>query len=165
MTDNNLVITDANILLDLISIDLVAEFFNLHYEISTTYDVIGELNPEDLEIVQPFLDKNNLQIVPLDSIEHEHVFSKKLSPTDRSVLIAAYDAQCIALTGDKDMGRWCKKHDIEYHGIVWIFDQLLLEEIMPHDTAINQMLTLIQINTWLPIDICKKRIALWKQEL
>lgn len=63
------------------------------------------------------------------------------------------------------MGRWCKKHDIEYHGIVWIFDQLLLEEIMPHDTAINQMLTLIQINTWLPIDICKKRIALWKQEL
>lgn len=76
MTDNNLVITDANILLDLISIDLVAEFFNLHYEISTTYDVIGELNPEDLEIVQPFLDKNNLQIVPLDSIEHEHVFSK-----------------------------------------------------------------------------------------
>lgn len=50
-----ILITDANILIDLLKTDTIKEFFELEYEVYTTQAIINECNDNQQKVLQRFI--------------------------------------------------------------------------------------------------------------
>ena len=124
-----IVVTDACIFIDVIELQLTAKFFGLDLEIHTTRDVFDELYPEQQQILEAYQDNNKLTVHILSSGEKLALLSddypKALTPEDRSVVFIAQKLDAIVLSSDKPVRKVAKKLAIEYHGMIWIFDQLV----------------------------------------
>lgn len=67
MIEEKIVVSDTNIFLDLISINLLEDFFNLPCEIHTSDFVVGEiLNPEQISAISDFIDSKKLTVRSFD---------------------------------------------------------------------------------------------------
>ncbi len=73
-------------------------------------------------------------------------FSQSLAIADQSVLTLAFTKNAILLSGDKPVRRWCIKNKIEVHGILWIFDQLLKNQIIDKEEGVQKLKSLMSIN-------------------
>lgn len=63
MNHGQIIVSDANILFDLLSVDLMDEFFLLPFDIATTDFVIHEIQkPEQLKIINQYIGIRKLQI-------------------------------------------------------------------------------------------------------
>jgi len=51
-----IIINDANILIDLLKIDLVDSFFQLPYQMHTTEEVLAEVEDPNKKVFEPFVD-------------------------------------------------------------------------------------------------------------
>ncbi len=163
-------ITDACIFIDLIELQLTSQFFGLDIEIYTTLDVYNELYIEQqewLKIYRSFgkLTIHNLSPEEKDSIQNMS-FPKSLSDNDKSVLFLAEKLDALVLSSDKAVRSFAKKHSIEYHGMLWIFDSLIENGLITNEEAISKMRLLIsnnivyQNNMELNAEI-EKRIKRW----
>jgi len=61
------------------------------------------------------------------------------------------------------MVSWCNKHGLESHGIIWVFEMLIEEEIISSEQAAQYLENLMTINTWLPVEICTAKINSWQK--
>ncbi len=143
-------ITDACIFIDLIELQLTSQFFGLDIEIHTTLDVYNELYIEQqewLKIYQSFgkLTIHNLSPEEKDLIQNMS-FPKSLSDNDKSVLFLAEKLDALVLSSDKAVRCFAKKHSIEYHGMLWIFDSLIENVLITNEEAISKMRLLISNN-------------------
>src|SRR5690606_4856018 len=86
-------VTDACIFIDLIELDLVSSFFQLHVEIHTTVDVINELFNDQKQILQAYEAVHKLNVHNLDERDFSEMgkipFPKGLSHQDKSVVYLA----------------------------------------------------------------------------
>lgn len=132
-------VTDACIFINLYDIGLVASFFKLEIEIHTTSSVYFELYDEqqqvgkahqcvDRLIVHNLKEEDFLQI-------HSEPYPKSLSETDKSVLHVANKLNACVLSSDKTVRNCAKNKDIEYHGMIWIFDKLVETNILTKKEA------------------------------
>ncbi len=162
-----IVINDANILIDLIHLELEIPFFQLErLELKTTDFVFEELHEEQKDILKNFVDEGKLIII--ESEEEDLInISKILNETnglsfeDCSVWYFAKSQEGILLTGDGKLRRQSAADGVEVRGILYIFDQLLLDEIISFEDAILKLNQLYQINDRLPIEAKNQRIELW----
>lgn len=127
-------VTDANIFIDLYDLSLIESFFNLELEIHTTSAVLFELYPEQREVFQAYrfvgkLEVHNLQEKDFIEIYNEN-YPKSLSEADKSVLYIANKIDACVLSSDKTLRNCAKNKGIEYHGMLWIFDQLVEMEVL-----------------------------------
>lgn len=127
-------VTDANIFIDLYDLSLIESFFNLELEIHTTSAVLFELYPEQREVFQAYrsvgkLEIHNLQEKDFIEIYNEN-YPKSLSEADKSVLHIANKIDACVLSSDKTLRNCAKNKGIEYHGMLWIFDQLVEMEVL-----------------------------------
>ena len=124
-----IVVTDACIFIDVIELQLTAKFFGLELDIHTTRDVFDELFQEQQQILEAYQENNRLTVhilAPEEKIELlSEEFPKALSPEDRSVVFIAKKLDAVLLSSDKPVRNLAKKLSIEYHGMIWIFDQLV----------------------------------------
>ncbi len=124
-----IVVTDACIFIDVIELQLTAKFFGLELDIHTTRDVFDELFQEQQQILEAYQENNRLTVhilTPEEKIELlSEEFPKSLSPEDRSVVFIAKKLEAVLLSSDKPVRNLAKKLSIEYHGMIWIFDQLV----------------------------------------
>jgi hypothetical protein len=146
-----LAVQDANIIIDLIKIDLWQLALQLDLEIYTTDFVVGEIGPEQLAIIQPFIDGGHFRVRTFDGEEVGEIFGLNervpaLSVADCSVLHSAKYDGAMVLTGDKRLRNEVKSNQVEVHGILWIFDELLRIEILDFSQAISKL----KILMWLP---------------
>lgn len=159
-------ITDANIFIDLILLDLLSSFFELDITIYTAEEILLELEDDQVELLEKFAQKDLLTIYTLEQEQLERLgnieFNKGLSVPDRRVIFLAMELEGIVLTGDKLVRKFCKKHELVVHGILWIFDQLLEEEIIKKTIALTKLEQLLLINPRLPKEACKERLIKWK---
>lgn len=154
-------IADANILIDILLLSLDKQFFNLPLDICTTKSVLLELKDSQQEVLDHYF-KQNLLKIDDSPINPELKFSRSLSIADQSVLSVAFSTKAILLTGDKPVRKWCHKHKIEVHGILWIFDQLLSNGIIDKENGANKLTKLMVINDRLPEEECLIRLNEWK---
>jgi rRNA-processing protein FCF1 len=101
-----LAVQDANIIIDLIKIDLWSLALQLDLEIYTTDFVIGELAEEQLRVIQPYIDEGHFRLRTFDAEELGEIFNltekvPALSAADCSVLHSATSDGAMVLTGDK----------------------------------------------------------------
>lgn len=166
-----LAVTDACIFIDLIVLDLVEPFFEMPFDIHTTFDVFDELYPEQQQKLSVYQSANQLTIHNLIQEDKEKiqetVFPRALSDNDKTVIYLADKLHALLLSSDKPVRNYSKAKSIEYHGMLWIFDKLLESNKITFQLAIQKINELTaknivyQNNMELTSEIAK-RILHWK---
>lgn len=165
------IINDANILIDLIKLELIDPFFRLEETDYVTTDfVFEELYEEQKQQLYPFIHSNQLKIMTSSGeelIEISKIISSSngLTIQDCSVHYYAFTLQGILLTGDGRLRKFSKNKGVEVRGIIYLFDELLSNQIINHKTAIEKIKLLLSFNTRLPTKEIESRIALWTEKL
>jgi predicted nucleic acid-binding protein len=145
-----IVVTDACIFIDVIELQLTAKFFGLDLEIHTTRDVFDELHQAQQQILEAYQGNDKLTIHILSPDEKIGLMSdeypKALTPEDRSVVFIAQKLDAIVLSSDKPVRRVAKKLAIEYHGMIWIFDQLVEQGLLNGEEASEKITLMVNSN-------------------
>jgi rRNA-processing protein FCF1 len=159
-----LLITDTNVLFDVIKTGVLPEFFSLGYDICTTVFVIEEIKQAtQKELVETYIRSNQLTVFEFtgedidDIVSFDEVRSLKRF-TDKSVIWKSLQLNCPMLTGDNKMKKIAESIGIEVHGSIWIIEELLNSRMISEARAIELYEHLMEINSWLPKDEIEKRI-------
>lgn len=169
-----IVVSDTNIFIDLISVNLLDGFFGLPWEIHTTDMIMKELKDSNQKsAVETFMQQGRLMVSGFDGREmlelmrmrKQALASSNASIQDCSVWKLAKDLGCSLLTGDNRLRKVVQKDDVEVHGILYLFDKMLEHQVINHETAIIKLQSLFSINSRLPKDEIDKRIGLWEAAL
>lgn len=161
-------VNDANIFIDLLEVDLIDTFFKLKLDLHTTNLVLNELDYEERIVIEKYVSKKKLKVKILSDtdileLKNLEITSSKLSKPDVSVYAFAKELGAIILTGDRRLRIEAKNKGFEVHGILWVFETMMEENLMKPKKAIEKLSELMKINTWLPIDECNKRIEKWRK--
>ncbi len=147
-----LAITDACIFIDLYDLKIFPFFFRLDLDLHTSLDVFNELYPVQQEVLLVYESVGRLTIHRLDESDRERILSvdypNSLSMVDRTVLHLAVKINALLLSGDKAVRQYSKKLAIEYHGMLWIFDQLVAKAIMAPPQAAAKLKELLTLNPY-----------------
>jgi len=158
----SIVITDANIFIDLDYMKLIDDFFSLGFEIHTTSPVLMELTQE----LGLKLKRNELTVINIDEEISERMgklkFSKAFSYTDTTILAIAYMNNYTLLTGEGLMRKWGEKNNVEVHGILYILDQFVLGGLRTSFAIADSLEKLQLYNLWLPRKECSTYIKKWR---
>lgn len=131
-----LLISDANILIDLEEGGLLEVFFRLPYQFS----VPDILFAEELEDQHAHLVTMGLGVISLGGEAMRDAAeliqrSKGPSRNDCFALALARQEKCPLLTGDRDLRALAKAEAVEVNGTLWVVEELLLKEIIPVEHA------------------------------
>lgn len=159
-----LLISDANIFIDLEKTDLLKHFDRLGIAIATSDFVYNELNSEQRSIVTTL----NIKIYTMDGDEFMEFFTaftalglKKLSSQDYSIFYYAKKHSGEVLSNDKRLRTYATKKSIPIKGLFYILDEMVDRECVTPRTMVEKLVQLKEINKRLPIDEIDKRIKLW----
>ena len=145
-----LAVTDACIFIDLYELELNEAFFKLELEIHTSIDVLNELYIEQRRVLRAFESVGKLIVHSISAqdklIISNSAYPNSLSNADKTVLFIANRENAMVLSSDKAVRTFGKAKSIEYHGMLWIFDQLLSSGIIHPNTAIVKLSNLISSN-------------------
>ena len=157
-------ITDANIFIDLIYVELIDVLFGIEVEIHTTVNVVDELNTKQQHLLQKFTKKAVLTIHSQEgfNVPEGIKSNRSLSDSDKSVFGLAIQLDAFILTGDRVIRQVSGFQKIEVHGILWLFDQFLEKKLISKKNAVQHLKALMAYNTRLPTTECEQRINDWK---
>lgn len=162
-------IKDANIIIDLHNINLLDAFLSLDYYVMTTDMVRSEIKGKDLKRrIDDYCDGNILRIETLsydELLEINRIKAEQpgLSVPDCSVVLLAKKFDAMLLSGDRLLRNKANELGIECHGILWIMDELVLENRITPRIASQKLKDLMATNNRLPHSECHKRLDKWKK--
>jgi hypothetical protein len=159
-------ITDANIFIDLYELGRLDWLILLDLEVYTTDIVLNELSTVQAEAARQVIAV--VDALSLDEVSKLSLLQlpRGLSEADQSVIWQTRqlpDIPFFILTGDNLMRKWCTKNKMEVHGILWILDNLIAQKHLSKREALVAISRLMEINQWLPILECERRITAWKE--
>ncbi len=167
-----LAVTDACIFIDLYDLQLTAQFFSLNLEVHTSVDVLNELFENQQQMLAAFQSVGKLTAHIIREEDKLIIlltpYPKSLSDSDKTVLYLANKLDAIVLSSDKTVRNAAKNNGIDYHGMIWIFDQLVSNNLISKTAAsakLQQLITsnlVFQNNKELVAEM-NKRLAQWKQ--
>lgn len=73
-------------------------------------------------------------------------FPRSLSEMDCTVLYLATRLDAMVLSSDKVVRNFAKRNSIDYHGMLWIFDELVRQERIAAATAVDRLKRLMVSN-------------------
>lgn len=136
-------VTDACIFIDLIESESCTAFFKLELEIVTTRQVWHELELEQREHLEIWIESKQLTITSINDnvvkIGNDHNLSQALSIADLSIWVLANKEKGILLTSDGTLRKMAKKHQVETHGLLWVFDQIVKQDLLPVTEASRKL--------------------------
>ena len=166
-------VTDACIFIDLIELDLVSTFFQLHVELHTTVDVINELYSDQKQLLQAYEVVNKLYVHNLDAGDFSKMgsipFPRGLSHQDKSVIYLALTLKnAIVLSSDKLVRIFAEKQGLECHGLLWIIDELVDQDLVYKDLAASILQRLVSSNSMYSTPTVRKevdnRVQAWRRK-
>ncbi len=166
-----ILINDANILIDLIRLELTSEFTELPFKLKTTDFVFEELYEEQRNSIQEFIDTNKLEIITTEKEEDFNGISQLLDKTtglsfeDCLVWYYANKLTGILLSGDGKLRKQASADGLTVKGILYIFDELLVKTLITPEIAVRKLLELENNNPRLPKEAINERIAKWSSEI
>jgi hypothetical protein len=135
-----LLISDANILIDMECGGLLGRMFQLGFE----FAVLDILFDEELKDAHPELPDNGLTILELSGEGVEQAArliaghqDTGASRNDLLSLSLAIQTRCPLLTGDKLLREVCEAERHEVHGTLWLVDQLYAAKLVTRVEARN----------------------------
>lgn len=158
-------VTDANIFIDLIHLEMLGFLFDLDLEIHTTLEVYEQMNEKQKKVALNFVQSKLLNVYKFSIAELNEIAELKLPSglefADRTVFYYSTKINTIILSGDKKLKSYCEGKKLEVKGILWVFENFVSHKIVSPEFASEKMKRLISINDRLPIDECYKLITLW----
>ena len=143
-----LLISDANIFIDLEKTDLLKYFDTLGIAIATSDFVYNELHGEQKSIVTEL----NIEIYTMESDELMGFFNeftaqnlKKLSSQDYSIFYYAKKYNGEVLSNDKRLRKYARKKEITVKGLFFILDAMVSQECVTPRTMVEKLLQLKEI--------------------
>lgn len=172
---NNLIVSDTNIFIDLINGNLLEEFFNLPYKISTNILVLNEItDKKEFETLSPYIKENKLDVHEIDAAEMSSIFdlknasttSRNLSLQDCSVWLYAKNTNARLLTGDSRLRKAAEKDGVKVSGILYVLDSIEHHNAATAKKLSNALKQIMIKNkqSRLPVDECVKRINKWDNQ-
>ncbi len=164
-----LIVTDTNVFFDMMSIEVLPDFFGLDYEICTTDFVVNEIiRIDQAEQIQNFIRSKQLTVYKLSSDEIEEVVNLKTKRnlrriTDKSVLWKALQLKCRLVTGDKNLRSEAEEQGLEVNGSLWVIRTLVETKIIFPAVAAELLEKLKIVNDSLPKEEIDKLIKKYKQ--
>lgn len=161
-----LLISDANILIDMEEGNLLAQMFQLPY----SFSIPDILFYEELEQEHEHLLELGLR---LDELEGELVqYSlelveqyRKPSRNDCFALALAKQQQCPLLTGDKDLRAAAENEAVVVMGTVWLLAQLVTQQIITAEEARTSLVLMQDAGRRLPWRKAEEHIAEAEKQL
>lgn len=159
-------VTDANIFIDLIILELIAQLFKLQLEIHTTREVFDQLSANQKMQMAGFEKTGQLviynfnfeEIIELQALD----MPRGLEPADRTVFYYASKLEATVLSGDNKLRKYCESQGLKVFGIIWLFDQLIETRLIDKALATRKLEKLMGYNDRLPIEEIIKRLKKWK---
>lgn len=166
-----IIVNDANILIDLVDLKILPYFFQLEFEFHTTAIILDELFDEQKEALFPYIETSSLivdYISDEDLIEILMIRATKpnLSEQDCSAFYQAQKDNAALITSDNTLRKFAQANNLEVHGHLWVFDNLVNNEILTGITAVKKLEELCNVinpKLGLPKNECQRRIKLWSQ--
>jgi predicted nucleic acid-binding protein len=156
-------VTDASILFDAVKGGILHEMFQLPF-IFITSDFVAyrELKTPPLSSFE----KAGIRIEELSGsqirmLEEIHISYRNLSVNDISVYILAKDLSVTLVTGDDALRRYAESSGVQVHGILWILDELVRNEIIRKTDAAIALRRMLDHGCRLPKTECDDRFSRW----
>lgn len=169
MMEERIVVIDANILFDLLSVDLLSLFFDLPWEVHTTDMVIGEITkPEQLAGIEGFQKEGKLKVAVFELQEMFEISAMQrscannASMPDCSVWYYAKKTSGHLLTGDRKLRSVAELDSVRVSGILHIFDRMVEKGVLSPGFAAEKLDALMKKNGRLPKEECENRISEWR---
>ncbi|MDD3479231.1 MAG: hypothetical protein PHI42_02435 [Paludibacteraceae bacterium] len=161
------VINDANILIDLAHLEMLTVFSELNFELYTTDFILEELNPTQRALVDSLVIDE--KIIVLETNETEDFIgitnllenTNGLSFEDCSVWYYSKKMNGTLLTGDAKLRKHAQNDSVEVRGIIFIFDEIVRQNLLLPSEAAIKIDQLKHINSRLPKNEIEKRIRIW----
>jgi rRNA-processing protein FCF1 len=131
-----LILTDTNLLIDLIKTNTLEAFFKCPFEIHTNELVLSEIRdsdqkqPLDLLVAAKKLHVSEFGIEEIEQIRRLETKHKLTGIVDKSVIVQAEKMRCCILSGDGDLRKEAILRKIEVHGSIWVLRQIIQYETL-----------------------------------
>jgi len=161
-------ITDTNVFISLIRVELLDRLFLIGYEIHTTQHVLGELTDWQRTLADKYVEIGSLivhhftaqEVLEIANLE----ISKGLSYVDKGLFYYnSKNEKYLLLTSDKLLKKISKKGGIDVHGILWLMDSFLALNVATKAELLIGLTVLTQHYHRLPKEECEKRVLLWNE--
>lgn len=163
-----IIVNDTNIFIDLLSIGLLGALCEMPYDIRTVDFVIAEItNPEQSEAISALVVEGKIRIESFNPEELFEIISEhsvvpgNISIPDCSVCYYARKHSATLLTGDRQLRKYAEASNVAVRGILFIFDELVANNILTTSQAAMKLRELLGINVRLPKSEIEKRINIW----
>lgn len=162
-----IVVNDANVLIDLFNAGLLPYLKELGLDFRTLDVIINEIEDEEQQsAVQSIIDDGILPVYSLSGAQVGTVFRKiaeyqracNLSVEDVSVMVYAIDNDCRLLTGDKKLREKAILENVKVSGILYLTDMLSQADVIGNDDMISSLERLLSSNNRLPKKLIEDRI-------
>ena len=165
-----IVVNDANILIDLVKLQLLPPFFALQLKFYTTDLILNELHDWQVEQLQVYVDNGSLTVIQLTGSELMEITllqaeRRQLSEQDCSAIVCATKVTGILLTSDNNLRKFATKKLFTVYGHLWVFDKMVEANTITPQNAIDKLTELrevINLRLNLPKIECEKRLELWR---
>jgi len=147
-----LLISDANILIDMEAANLLQKFFRLPMSIG----IPDILYREEIEPGSPGLEELGLILLDVEGAYVQYAFSlaskygSRASHNDYLALALAKQEQCPLLTGDMALRKVAAAENIEAKGTIWILQELVNHAIIDIQEALDAIARMKQSGRRLP---------------
>jgi predicted nucleic acid-binding protein len=159
-------INDANILMDIVKLNLTASFLALEFELYTTDFVFAEMEPEQQEqLLSDTLIKIGASPEDMTAIFELSELHKGLSYEDCSTWYFAQKMNGILVTGDGKLRTKARASGVEVRGMIYIIEQIKNQNLLPIIDCIEKLKSLKELNDRLPMDEINNRIQTWSNEI
>ena len=140
---DKLLISDANIIIDLVAGNLISEMFQLPHEFGTAttlyHDELADFYPDLLEQGLQLLELAEDAITRAQQLGQQY---KGVSSYDVEALALAEQEQAPLLTGDGKLRQVGLEAGVDIRGTLWLIEQMMVHELISVDqteTAYNRM--------------------------
>lgn len=168
----DIVVKDANILIDLIHTGLVQYCRLLEVEFHTTQHVYREIKEAtQRQKVHEMIFNGELMVDSFQGIEYEKFLdlvsaydgANNLSAADCSVIVLAERFNCRLLTSDQKLKRQAESRGLKVNGFLWIVDALVEKGILRGCEMIPYLERYLDTNERAPRKEITKRITKYKE--
>lgn len=163
-----IIVNDTNIFIDLHSIGLLSALCDLPYDVRTVDFVVNEIKDQaQAESLATLVGEGKIKIESFnidelaEIIEEHSAISGNLSVPDCSVCYYARKHSATLLTGDRQLRRYAEDNNVTVRGVLFIFDELVAQNIIGAGIAAQKLRELTNINVRLPKSEIEKRIKKW----
>ncbi|MBN2892315.1 MAG: hypothetical protein JXL97_10630 [Bacteroidales bacterium] len=162
-----IIVNDANILIDLLSVNLLDIFLELDYEFHTNDFILNEItNQTQRHQLEKVIEANKLILNETKSKDYVEILklkTKGLSFEDCSIWFYAKKIGGILLTGDNLLRKTAEKDMIPVKGILFVFDELVDSGKLDKKAARFKLFQLTKLNPRLPVLEINKRLVHWEK--